>query len=373
MRMIIAGSRGAVGEANYTRLRDYIRRNLPKPMEVVSGKNPKGGDAQGERFAAEHGIPVVGFKPDWDGLGKSAGYRRNKDMAEYAAEAPGSLLVALWDGKSVGTQHMINLARERGLGVHIVDAEGCGPMTPPDLIQVKDVTPPPPRIFAQSHSSLNVFETCPRQYEAKYITREVVFVQGPEAKWGDEVHQALENYLNAKGGMQLPANMLQYQPYADWVLNRAAKNGGHVVAERQSAVNSVKQATAYKAKDAWVRGKIDVTILYPDQGKAEVFDWKTGKIKNDVTQLAMYGALTLADYRDVGVVSAGFVWLKDGQISPPVFFQRADYYETWATFDHKYERLKDAYVRGVFPPKPGGLCAKWCDVKSCEFHGKGRR
>lgn len=46
--------------------------------------------------------------------GKRAGHIRNRQMAE-CSEA----LIALWDGKSKGTQNMINVAGELNLRVFI--------------------------------------------------------------------------------------------------------------------------------------------------------------------------------------------------------------------------------------------------------------
>jgi hypothetical protein len=46
---------------------------------------------------------------DWDTYGKSAGYRRNADMAKYS-----DAVVCFWDGVSKGTKHMIDLARQYG-------------------------------------------------------------------------------------------------------------------------------------------------------------------------------------------------------------------------------------------------------------------
>ena len=50
----------------------------------------------------------------------------------------------------------------------------------------------PDKVMSQSHTSMSCFATCPRQYEAKYVTKEVKFEQGEAAAWGDEVHKALE-------------------------------------------------------------------------------------------------------------------------------------------------------------------------------------
>lgn len=51
---------------------------------------------------------------DWDLYGKSAGFKRNVQMAEYA-----DALVAFWDGASSGTKHMIETAQKMGLDVRV--------------------------------------------------------------------------------------------------------------------------------------------------------------------------------------------------------------------------------------------------------------
>lgn len=366
MRMIIAGSRSLTGETFYQQLRQAVMA-CPKPDEIVSG-GAKGVDQMGERIAAEFGIPVRRFIPKWDNpdgsTNRGAGFIRNGDMAVYASEHPDSVLVVMWDGSSRGTQQMIEVAKNYGL--RVVMAEPVG------LLE-KDVTPPAPYIFPQSHSSLNVFETCPRQYEAKYITKEVVFQQSAAAKWGDETHLALEDYLKSAGAKQLPPDKAHYQRWGDWVLNRASQRGGQILVERKAAVKKDHSPTEYRDRTGYLRGKIDVTILYPQQGQAEVFDWKTNdKIKNDVTQLKMYNAFALADYPQIEVVKSGYIWLKHDQPSPPEVTTRDALPSVWAVFDHKYARLRDAYVRGTFPARPNGLCKQWCDVLSCPHNGRGR-
>ena len=72
--------------------------------EIVSG-GARGADTLAEKYAKEKGIPVKIFKPDWDGLGKAAGFIRNKSIIDYADK-----VIAFWDGQSHGTQHSMNLA-----------------------------------------------------------------------------------------------------------------------------------------------------------------------------------------------------------------------------------------------------------------------
>ena len=87
-------------------------------FEIVSG-HARGVDTLGEDFAKECGIKLTLFPADWDKYGKSAGYRRNAEMAKYAVENKDSgaigVLIAFWDGKSKGTKSMIDLAKRYGL------------------------------------------------------------------------------------------------------------------------------------------------------------------------------------------------------------------------------------------------------------------
>jgi len=55
---------------------------------------------------------------EWDKYGKSAGYKRNEQMAIYAKEDNG-VLIAFHNG-SKGTKHMIDLANKHGLRVFVI-------------------------------------------------------------------------------------------------------------------------------------------------------------------------------------------------------------------------------------------------------------
>ena len=87
-------------------------------IEIVCGK-ARGADTLGEQLSKKYNLPIKYFIPDWDGLGKRAGYVRNSDMAIYAKEDNG-VLIAFHDGVSKGTKHMIDLANKNGLRVFVV-------------------------------------------------------------------------------------------------------------------------------------------------------------------------------------------------------------------------------------------------------------
>jgi hypothetical protein len=90
-----------------------ISRSRFEISEVVSG-GARGIDQLGERWARDSGVPIKTFEPNWDKFGRSAGMIRNVEMARYA-----DALIAIWDGKSRGTRHMIEQAKKYGLRLFI--------------------------------------------------------------------------------------------------------------------------------------------------------------------------------------------------------------------------------------------------------------
>lgn len=114
MRTIIAGSRGItlLGQVAFA-----VFKSGFTITEVVSG-TARGVDKLGEQWAATVNIPVKRFPANWDLHGKSAGYIRNVEMSDYA-----EALVAIWDGESRGTEHMINIATNKGLKVFVLNTK----------------------------------------------------------------------------------------------------------------------------------------------------------------------------------------------------------------------------------------------------------
>lgn len=113
LKIVIAGSRN---------FRDYelLKENCIniigdcRQVQIVSG-TAKGADELGERFANEMGYSIKKFPADWDKYGKSAGYKRNEEMAKYA-----DMAICFWDNKSKGTKHMIDLAKKHNKVLKVV-------------------------------------------------------------------------------------------------------------------------------------------------------------------------------------------------------------------------------------------------------------
>ena len=118
MKCIIAGGRDF---NDYERLKKVMDNCPHEITEVVCGK-ARGADSLGEKWALEKGIHVEYFIPDWESLGKRAGFVRNNNMAEYSCDSGETegLLVAFWDKNSKGTEHMIDIATNYGMIVKVV-------------------------------------------------------------------------------------------------------------------------------------------------------------------------------------------------------------------------------------------------------------
>lgn len=114
MKVIIAGGRTF---NDYEMLCQKCDRALhkQKDIEIVSG-TANGADKLGEKYANERNYKLTQFPADWDKYGKSAGYKRNEEMAKYA-----DALIAFWDKNSKGTKHMIDLAKRYELKIIIVN------------------------------------------------------------------------------------------------------------------------------------------------------------------------------------------------------------------------------------------------------------
>lgn len=117
MRIIIAGGRDfndySLLEAN---VEDFLIENYTESIITIVSGMAKGADALGIKYAKDYNYPVLEYKAEWDKYGKSAGFIRNKQMAEVA-----DALIAFWDGKSSGTKNMIEEAEKENLIIKIIN------------------------------------------------------------------------------------------------------------------------------------------------------------------------------------------------------------------------------------------------------------
>ena len=118
-KVIIAGSRGF---SNYKLLKEkcneYLREKRKEYNIIIISGGARGADTLGEKYAQDEGFSLEVFPANWNKFGKSAGFRRNEQMAEVA-----DALIAFWDGKSHGTKHMIEIMENKKLLVRVGNYE----------------------------------------------------------------------------------------------------------------------------------------------------------------------------------------------------------------------------------------------------------
>lgn len=135
MRLIIAGGRDFNDINILVSCLNIVIAGVSKnSLEIVTGM-AAGADMLGYEVAKHNGIIYKEFPAKWDDLNVPkckvitrrdgtqynvlAGYNRNEEMADYA-----DTLLAIWDGRSKGTKHMIDLAVNKGLIVYVYDYYG---------------------------------------------------------------------------------------------------------------------------------------------------------------------------------------------------------------------------------------------------------
>jgi hypothetical protein len=103
MKIIVAGSRDICRYRAYYEYHKILLEHLPgRVSELVTGE-AKGPDQVPHMVNEIYPqlVPIKSFAAEWGKYGRSAGPRRNKEMADYADG-----LILIWDGKSRGSLNM---------------------------------------------------------------------------------------------------------------------------------------------------------------------------------------------------------------------------------------------------------------------------
>jgi CRISPR/Cas system-associated exonuclease Cas4 (RecB family) len=205
-------------------------------------------------------------------------------------------------------------------------------------------------------SSIDKYETCPRQYYHLRVKRDIVEPPTEATKWGEKVHTAME--YRVRDGVELPEGMTQWEGLAA----KIAAIPGEKLCEQKMSLDKNFQPVEWSA--AWTRGIADLLVV--SGTTAVCLDYKTGKRKL-TDQLALYAGYTFAHYPQVNTVTTGFVWMKDRKIDKEAF-TRVEVPMIWRKFLPKVHKLELAYEKDKWLPRPSGLCRGWCPVKHCEFY-----
>lgn len=216
-------------------------------------------------------------------------------------------------------------------------------------------------MIAQSPTSLSTFLTCPRQYEAKYVTKEVVFQDTNHTRFGTLVHKAIEDRLMLD--TPLPPMLSALEP----TLGRMSDAPG-IAAEVKLARTADGKACGFFDKEAYMRCIVDALMDFGDT--VVCVDWKTGKKRDHQTQHNIIRYCAEANYPDAKTIVTIFVYLFAGQSDSQTYHRDKGKTDVMIRTMMDISMLRRATEKGDFPPKPSGLCKRWCDVLSCPHNGR---
>lgn len=210
-------------------------------------------------------------------------------------------------------------------------------------------------IFA--HTNLASFELCPRQFEHKYVLKDLPKeAPSPALKEGRDAHQAFEARLGKK--TPLPEAFATYEPFC---LSAEAYPAPQV--ELSLAMSKTGQPTGFWQSDAWLRGKIDLALV--KEPSAVLLDWKTGKRREDPDELEIFGLLFTVNFPLVKHVAGCYIWLKENRVGE--IYDLTPSEESFVRLKARTERVEAAIAARFFPPIQNALCG-WCPVRACQFN-----
>lgn len=219
------------------------------------------------------------------------------------------------------------------------------------------------RPFSWSYSSLTDFEGCPARFAAKKFfctTREAPTEQ---TIWGERVHKSFEERI--RDGKPFDSGLEMYEPWAR-VLEKLP---GEKFFEKKFAVRANHQPCSWF--EGTGRGVVDLLILHEDV--ATIIDYKTGKKKDDQTQLELFAWFVVNDYDAkpfIEKVKSRFLWLKDNTTTG-IELSYLDAKLVMNKMLPRIEAMERAWNEENFPMCPSGLCG-WCPVEEC-IHWRPRK
>lgn len=216
--------------------------------------------------------------------------------------------------------------------------------------------------FTWSYTSLTDFENCPLGYAHKKYYKDVPFVETEALRDGNRKHTALELYTK---GIAQPATEIEVvKPYLKYV-DAFKAQGGVLQAEREITLTEQMKPTGWFDKDAWFRIKLDITLLRGQ--RANIYDWKTGKQKEDMTQLQLCCASLAIVEPEIEEFTAKNIWLKNDVVDTGVKLQRSELKKVWMDTLARVHRMRQAWDSEVWQPKPSGLCPYCAYAPKCKY------
>lgn len=228
------------------------------------------------------------------------------------------------------------------------------------------------KFWGQSQSSIGTFETCPRKFKASYLTRETKWVETEANKYGNRLHEAMENAFQYN--TPVPDEFAELNPIVDTIKSWP----GRQFAELKLAVDADWQPCDWS--DRYLGAKIDLAHFH--EKRVFMLDWKSGRVPDaryfNMLQLDVGAALIFSHHVSVDEVRAGYYYTRHDVIKPdhtdPLgTYQKIGLQKLKDDLDSRIGVIKHAFDVDDFPAKQNGLCRAYCDVMSCPNNGRNNK
>lgn len=214
-----------------------------------------------------------------------------------------------------------------------------------------------PRLQPWAFTKLKAFETCPRSGYAKYIRKDMPWVDSEAKERGREYHEHFERYINSSTPFP---NELAWCAELIPVPDRDTHT---FQAEVALGIDEDGEPCGFHDPFCWFRGKLDLLDIslngtgHPDL--AFIIDWKTGKPWEDPDELHLHAMLAKAHYPDVRHWRGVYAWLRNRAFGELHILSPAK------TLDRLRQRIKKVESEIGDYPRKNKLCP-WCSLSRCE-------
>jgi hypothetical protein len=219
------------------------------------------------------------------------------------------------------------------------------------------------KIPAWSYSSIKLFDQCPKKYYHLRVVKDVKEPPTDAIMYGKLFHEAAELYI--KDGTPIPPQF----SFAKNALDGLKQIKGEKLCEYEMGLTENLEPCGFKDPNVWWRGVADLVIL--DGKEARCLDYKTGKSAKyaDTDQLELMALAMFKHFPELEKVKGAlFFVISKNFIKDSYAAENQD--KMWARWLAEFNRLKLAYEKDVWNPRPSGLCRRYCPVLECSHNGR---
>ena len=211
-----------------------------------------------------------------------------------------------------------------------------------------------------SYSRLSTFESCEAKFDYLYVSKSVRDRGSEATDYGSRVHEVLEHY--GKGTTDVDALSLEgKQTLKRWrhIVDAINARSGTKHFEYQMCVDKDLKPIDWFSPDAFIRGIADVLVI--DGDTAYCLDYKTGKVRDNPTQMQLFASMVFWHFPEVNTVKTSFLWLLHDDATN-VVYKRSMLKALWNGLEPRFQAVIETVDLGVFKTKPSGLCP-WCPAQ----------